>query len=477
MENLEINEEERQVIAEWLSDKSTLDDSKVKASIPKNENGYIDNLNHPEVQKMLVFLNIKNPFNYIKWINENQMDDYYKQKQDDDKQKILLGQTYEDIIETLDYWLDIKPEYKSLIALWTIGTYLHKCFPSYPYLFINAMRGSGKTRLLRLIKEMAFKGELIMSLTEAVLFRSDNNQTMCIDEFEGLGIKEKATLRELLNSCYKKGTTVKRLRKSKTVEGEKQVLEEFELYRPLVMANISGMEEVLGDRCVNIFLEKSVDPSKTLLFENLSEFSLIRSIKTNFNEKCVSWCSVGLSQNIYKDWNLYVKSRSGNIHYPTHIHNLHNPTYLYTDLKQASFFNKIIETEIVGRSLELFFPIFCIAYLIDEKIFNEVLEFATKITKEKRKDEVAESKDVMLYQFISENHDVFYWYRIKDLTLQFKEFINADFREVEDINTEWMGHALKRLSLVTEKKRDREGMKVMLDIDKARNKSKMFRKE
>lgn len=469
----EINEEERKILAEWYSDKSTLEDPKVRSSIPKNENGYIDDLNHPEIQKMLIFLNIKNPFNFIKWVNENQKDDNYRKKQEEDKQKILLYQTYEDIMETLDYWLDIKLEYKSLIALWTIGTYLHKCFPSYPYLFINAMKGSGKTRLLRIIKEMAYKGELIMSLTDAVLFRSDNNNTMCIDEFEGLGIKEKATLRELLNACYKKGTKVKRLRKSKSVEGEKQVLEEFELYRPLAIANISGMEEVLGDRCINVFLEKSIKFGKTALLENFDDFELLRSIKDNLNEKCVGWCSVGLSQNIYKDWNVHVKD----IHYSTYTTNIHNPTHIHTDIHKAKFFNKILESKIVGRSLELFFPLFSIAFLIDEKIFLELLDFAIKTSKEKSKDEVAESKDVMLYQFISENHDIFCWYRIKDLTLMFKEFINADFREVERITTEWMGYALKRLSLITEKKRDRDGMKVMLDINKARNKTKMFRGE
>jgi len=35
------------------------------------------------------------------------------------------------------------------------------------------------------------------------------------------------------------------------------IQEEFEPYKPLCLANIWGIEEVLGDRCVTIILEKS----------------------------------------------------------------------------------------------------------------------------------------------------------------------------------------------------------------------------
>jgi len=35
------------------------------------------------------------------------------------------------------------------------------------------------------------------------------------------------------------------------------VIEEFAVYCPIAMANIRGMENVLGDRCISLILEKS----------------------------------------------------------------------------------------------------------------------------------------------------------------------------------------------------------------------------
>jgi hypothetical protein len=117
---------------------------------------------------------------------------------------------YLNIIDMLKKYLDLKKEYYPLIAIWIIGTYFHREFYTYPYLFFNAMKGSGKTRLLKLIKVLSKDGDLIASLTEAVLFRTKG--TLCIDEFEKITRSGSENLRELLNSAYKKGTKVKRLK-------------------------------------------------------------------------------------------------------------------------------------------------------------------------------------------------------------------------------------------------------------------------
>ena len=45
----------------------------------------------------------------------------------------------------------LKEEYYDLVAVWIIGTYCMPGFETYPYLFINAQKGSGKTRLLKSI--------------------------------------------------------------------------------------------------------------------------------------------------------------------------------------------------------------------------------------------------------------------------------------------------------------------------------------
>jgi len=72
---------------------------------------------------------------------------------------------------------------------------------------------SGKTRLLKIIASLT-KGDILSSLTEAILFRTKG--TLCIDEFEGIIRKGNENLRELLNTAYKKGTKVKRMIKKKS---------------------------------------------------------------------------------------------------------------------------------------------------------------------------------------------------------------------------------------------------------------------
>jgi len=61
-----------------------------------------------------------------------------------DEVKIKLGESYEDIILFLKDYIDMKEENYPLLALWIIGTYFHKSFSTFPYLFVNAMRGSGR---------------------------------------------------------------------------------------------------------------------------------------------------------------------------------------------------------------------------------------------------------------------------------------------------------------------------------------------
>ena len=122
----------------------------------------------------------------------------------------LLREAFSTINKTiLPYYLDDTPENFHIVTLWIIGSYFHNQFNSYPYLFFNAMRGSGKSRYLRLIAELG-GGKWTSSVTESVIFRTIG--LLCIDEIENINSKEKEPLRELLNASYKKGLTIMSVR-------------------------------------------------------------------------------------------------------------------------------------------------------------------------------------------------------------------------------------------------------------------------
>ena len=372
----------------------------------------------------------------------------------------FLKDEYNLILQVLDKYMDMKEEDKIIVAVWIIGALMHDKFESYPYLFLNAMRGSGKSRLLKIIRSFT-DGDILASLTEAVLFRTTG--ALCIDEFEGLNRKGNENLRELLNSAYKKGTKVKRMTKKKDITGEKLVVEEFEPYRPICMANIYGMEDVLGDRCIQIILEKSNNSQKTRLveiWENENYITTFKKVAKN-RGKC-SLCSVVTIKNIYLNWNNYISNNYTNY---TNISNTYNNT------NYIKLFEKIKESNIDGRFLEIGLPLFLIAELIGDDISDKLITYFGDIVNKKQEESLTENSDVLLYDFLSQELETNSFVFVSELTRKFKEFagISEDW-----CNEKWMGRALNRLKLSIEKRRISKGISVRIDYRKAQEKIKMF---
>jgi hypothetical protein len=375
-----------------------------------------------------------------------------------------LNRIYNDIIEVLKKYCDLKEEYYSIIALWIIGTYNHNNFPTYPYLFFNAMRGSGKSRILNLISKLCYNGKLVSNVSEAVLFRTAKDRTLCIDEFEEVGSKEKATLRELLNSAYKKGMSVERAIKTKGKDGEKYQIESFDVYCPIVMANINGVEDVLSDRCITLILEKSTNRGITRLIELFDQDPLILAIKEEFGVGSV--VSDGLK--IINKWNTYTKT-SIDITDTTDTHYTKHTTTTTNTEDEYSFFSKILDSSLEGRNLELFFPLFILAEQC--KVLDDFLKIAEEIVKEKKQEDFSESRDVSFLNFLSERNSDNLFISVTRITNEF-----AEVEENEDwVTPEWVGRALKRLGLIVEKKRMRTGREVIINYGKAKEKLRIFK--
>ena len=333
------------------------------------------------------------------------------------------------------------------------------------------MKGSGKTRLLNLIASMSFEGTLQNSMTDAVLFRTKG--TLCIDEAEGFGRKGKETLVELLNSGYKKGVIVSRMKKKKTPDGEEQVVESYSVYRPIAIANITGIDNVLGDRCIKIILEKSISEKKTRLVENLLESKIvqIKEILGSISQIQCSLCMNVTPQNIYIEWNKYVLGEGSTLTYITTLPTLTTLTTLEKN------FNLIKSTTINGRDLELSLPLLIVSMWIDgavglEGIFEEVLNILNEVSLKKNEEESIENLDISLYDYISQEQEVTYYISIQKIAEGFKQFIqtNDDW-----ITNRWISRALSRLQLIVDKRRLTKGVEVRLNYKKAKEKMWMFK--
>lgn len=390
--------------------------------------------------------------------------------------RLILGESYEEIIQVLDSYMDFPENHKKLVAIWILGTYLHETFPTYPFLFVNAMRGSGKTRLLKIISHLAYGGSGMVSTepTDSVLYRTPKHHTLVFDEFEGVGSKDKGKFRLYLNASYKSGGVVQRAKKVKKKEEENYEIENFEPYKPIAMANIWGMEEVLGDRCITLVLQKSNDPSKTKKIEDFETNYTIQKIKRTLTNNQCSLCSVYLKKNITTSWNNYI-----DLHYTL---NTQTTQTTLTTLEEGleEMFEKIDNSEIDGRNLELIFPLLITARALNEDIFCEILEICKTIVKNKKEEEIAESKDVALIDFVANAFDSgkLNFYPIREITNMFKAYLN-EVDDIEDkwLNTHWIGRALKRLDLIADKRRMARGNEVTLNISKAQTKLKMFKED
>lgn len=394
----------------------------------------------------------------------------------------ILRSVADDIEKILREYLDLREEYYKLITVWIIGCHLHKNFSSYPYLFLNAMRGSGKSRALNLICCLG-NGEYLTSLREAVLFRFPKNKLMGIDELEGIASKEMQGVREILNASYKKGLCVMRAKRVKTQLGDDYVLDKFEPFKPVVMANIWGMEEVLADRSITLILEKSSKSEFNMILEDFDNKSLIQDVKVRINNILVQLCSYFCVTGVLEQWNLWVKNNYRNTYTQTTQNTLNTLTTLENCpeeypkkveiLYQEMFFESIARTGIFGRNLELFFPLFLISKMLGDEWLIHMLNVSTSLINDKKVDEMTASKDVSVYDFISRQLNSGYM-SIKELTTTFREFIAVDGDEDNWVNSKWLGRALIRLNLIKEKRRVNKGVEVILDAEKARDKLKIF---
>jgi len=171
-----------------------------------------------------------------------------------DKTPVNIKSIIERIVNLLNRYLVFQYYWQPhIIAYWIAGTYLYRCFPLYPYLWIQSpTKRCGKTLLLELLSSLAFNCDGIQTApTEAILFRDPeiSGGTLCWDEVENLSkSKEKGERIEIINAAYRKGAKIKRC------EGKDNNVKSFEVYRPIILSGIQELPDTVIDRSLKIEL-------------------------------------------------------------------------------------------------------------------------------------------------------------------------------------------------------------------------------
>lgn len=181
------------------------------------------------------------------------------------------------IINALDDAMEFpRPEQRALVAVWSVASYFFPLFLAFPRLNFSGERESGKSKLMTLLRAMAWNALLMLNPTPAVLYRlvHEFRPTLLLDEVEGLNRDDSREVLAVINSGYKAGGTVPRC------EGEKtKRVELFNVYAPLVLAAIKNVNAVTEDRCIPLTLQRGTDRRRINAEVDLTapEFARIRS--------------------------------------------------------------------------------------------------------------------------------------------------------------------------------------------------------
>lgn len=306
-------------------------------------------------------------------------------------------------------------------ALWIMGTYVYQIFNSFPYVHLNGLKGTGKSKVLHLTGCLAFNSIFASNMTTSTIFRliQQGRCTLLIDETEKLNDKTRAMdYRNILLNGYKKGAKAYR---SEEIKGSFEP-KAFETYSPKQLANINGLEDVLADRCIPIIM--------------------MRTMKRDIGNLEID--------DINQTWqntrdNLYVFA----------MKNWDRVKQVYESLEN--------DTELNNRQWELWKPILSMAKLVGEETFNKIRGFAEKKAKETEMDNAVNSADYLLIETLSQivTEDDFYPIKLIRDTMGINE-------TAVWITSEWVGAALKRLGY-TDKRRHKNGTEYRITPGSVKN--------
>ena len=262
---------------------------------------------------------------------------------------------YKKILAQLQNYIELEKEgeYK-VVALWIMATYFYRLFQSFPYLYLSAFKGSGKTKMLSLMGHMAFNSINAGDVSVASLFRlcEGTGGVILIDAAEYLARTEQKSekhmmINQMLRNGYKPGNPIWRTSTDKdTMEQEK-----FEIYSPKAIANTEGLTDITQDRCITIVLERCVDQKKTerTFTKDDIEFTTIR-----------------------------------------------DRLYLLTMQKwkkiQSTNDNMMNQTRFAARWWEIYKPILVMAKFIDSELYNDILNFANLQVATRMEEDVVDSR-------------------------------------------------------------------------------------
>lgn len=144
------------------------------------------------------------------------------------------------------------------VALWVLHTYAIDAADVTPYLHItSAVKRSGKTRLLEVLKLLVRTPRMASSATVAALVRMIDrlSPTLLLDELDaalGKGKEYSEALRAILNAGNRRGGVASIC----VGKGSELVERDFRVFCPKALAGIGDLPDTVADRSIQIVLKR-----------------------------------------------------------------------------------------------------------------------------------------------------------------------------------------------------------------------------
>ncbi len=266
-----------------------------------------------------------------------------------------------------------EPCHADLVCIWVMGTYVSRVFNYFPYVWLNAEKGSGKSLLMHVLSALAFNGDVLVNPTPAVVFRDidQNATTLFIDEFERYRKQDKeaaAAILSLLNVGFQKSGVVKRVDRARSGAFEVQ---RFQAYSPKMLAGINDIDDILQDRTIRLRLMRK---KETELTERYKETYEILSTQTTLRDDlyifALEWAS---------DLSSVYNGEKGGIQGTSHLNN---------------------------RELDIWEPIFLLANLVDvgdgnRSLTNRMFEMSEASCRERQEYNVSNNETFKVLTVLS----------------------------------------------------------------------------
>lgn len=126
--------------------------------------------------------------------------------------------------------------------------------------FINAEKGSGKTKQSTLYQLQMFNPVMSSDMTGASMFRAieSTSCSIIIDDFDLLDEEKKQMNTQIIRAGYKQGQ-----KSIRAGEDKNRTPSSFNIFSSMIINNVGGLDEITQDRCNTYYLIKSTDKRKS----------------------------------------------------------------------------------------------------------------------------------------------------------------------------------------------------------------------